>query len=123
MGLLAKDNPDDLTEDEIAYLRSSSAVPEEVRQYLSRQHENIGTKVSAYGKIARAAKAERDVILEVRALSIVKGEDPAGDARRDADGLRTRNAELAQEVERQRERAIHAVSEPARAIHSDPSQR
>lgn len=67
-------NPHDLTEDEIAYLRTASGVPDEVKGYLSRQHENIGTKVSAYRKVAAAARAECDALIAVRDLEVLHGE-------------------------------------------------
>ena len=68
-----KANPHNLTDDEIAFLRSTNLAPE-VKVYLSRQHENIGTKVSAFRKIAAAAQAEADAMLAVRDLSAVHGE-------------------------------------------------
>lgn len=68
-----KANPHNLTDDEIAFLRSTNLAPE-VKVYLSRQHENIGTKVTAYRKIAAAAAAEADALLAVRDLAAVHGE-------------------------------------------------
>ena len=66
-------NPHDLTDDEIAFLRSTNLAPE-VKVYLSRQHENIGTKVSAYRKVAAAAQAEVDALFAVRDLAAAHGE-------------------------------------------------
>lgn len=66
-------NSHDLTDAEIAFLRSANLDPE-VKNYLSRQHENIGTKVSAFRKIAAAAAAETDALLAVRDLAAVHGE-------------------------------------------------
>ena len=68
-----KDNPNDLTEEEIAFLRTTS-VPGEVRTYLARQHENIGTKISAYRKVAAAARAEVDALFAVRDLANLNDE-------------------------------------------------
>lgn len=66
-------NSQDLTDAEIAFLRSTNLDPE-VKKYLSRQHENIGVKASAFRKIADAAAAETAALLAVRELGAVQGD-------------------------------------------------
>ena len=76
MALIRKNddtNPDDLTENEIGFLKGAKLAPE-VKDYLSRQHENIGTRTTAFRKIAAAAAAEADAIEATRHLGAVKGE-------------------------------------------------
>lgn len=64
----------DLTEDEIAFLKSASSVPEEIRHFVARQHDQIGLRSSAYAKIAAAARAEGEALLAVRMLAALQGE-------------------------------------------------
>lgn len=72
MNIGKKDNPNNLTDAEIEFLRTS-AVPPEVKAYLSRQHENIGTKITAYRKVAAAAQAECEAIEAVLNLDRAHG--------------------------------------------------
>lgn len=63
-----------LSEEEISYLKSSSAVPDEIRQYVARRHESIGTSTVAYMKVAAEAGAAADAIHAVRRLNAAMGE-------------------------------------------------
>lgn len=92
MSIVPKKNPLDLNEAEIAFLRGSGVSPD-VRAYLSRQHENIGTKITAFRKVAAAARAEADALLAVRELSQVQGEET------DLSAARRRIAELEQRAQ------------------------
>lgn len=64
----------DLTDDEKAFLKSASSVPEEIRQRVARQHDHVGLKVSTYRKLAAQWKAEADAILAGRELDRAHGE-------------------------------------------------
>lgn len=119
MSIVKKSNPNDLTDDEIGFLRGASIAPE-VKHYLSRQHENIGMKVSAYRKVAAAASAECEALLAVRSLSEVQGEmTELTKARQTINALQMKvdaleTTEVRQEVARRQLTAL-----PAMAVHSD----
>lgn len=108
-----KPSSNDLTTDEIAMLRSTANPV--VRQYLNRQHEDVGLKVSAYRKVADAARAERSALLEVHALNVVRqklGDSTLVVQSADLDALERQNDELRGKVQ-----ALTAG--PAMAVHSD----
>lgn len=73
MSLTRKVNPMDLTEDETQLLKGSN-IPPEVKQFAARQHDNIGTRTSAFRKIAAAAQAEAEALLAIRDRDAVMGE-------------------------------------------------
>ena len=66
-------NPYDLTPAEIEFLRSAK-IPDEVKGYLARQHENVGLKITSFRKVAAAANAETDAIRAVLDLAAAHGE-------------------------------------------------
>lgn len=115
---MTRKNANDLTHDEIELLRGGNT-DEVVKRFLARQHQNIGTKASAYTKVAKAARAEREALEEIVHLSIVKGEVEALDKttdqlkaeRRRAAALEVRNNEL-------REQLTRSIAGPAMAINS-----
>lgn len=110
----------DLTEAEIELLKNSS-VPDEVKQYLSRSHDKIGLRAAAYAKVAAAARAERQAILEVRALAIVKGEGVALDeARRTIERLRRQAGALESHAVAQQRVITNLSGATAMAVHSEP---
>ena len=113
-----KQNTDALTEDEIAFLRSDKA-PEVVRQFVSRQHESLGTRTNAYRKVAAAARAERDALVEIAALGAVRA--AATGSVSDAERVRQLEADqrqLTKELESTRKQLESATAAPAIAIHS-----
>lgn len=113
-----RDNDSALTDDEIAFLRSDRT-PYAIRQYASRQHESIGLRVSAFRKVAAAAKAEREALLEVAALGVVRmameGTSRAEDR---VSALEEERRILASELDRTRTRLLEATAAPALAVHS-----
>lgn len=117
---MSKKNPDELTDDEKAFLKSSAAVPDEVREFVSRQHDTIGTRVGAYRKVAAAAKAEADAILAARLLEQVHGEaTDLADARRDVLMARREAKQLRGELAEKNRQVVNATARPALAVHSD----
>ena len=113
-----KKNPDDLTKEEIKFLQSGRAA-ESVRQFTARQHETIGTRTSAYRKVARAARAERDALVEIAALEMARVL-AAGElsAKERAAALGNENESLRRELERTRRALESAIAAPAMAINS-----
>ena len=115
---LNKRNLEALTEEETAFLRSDKA-PEIVRQFVSRQHESLGTRTSAYRKVAAAARAERDALVEIAALGAVRA--AAIGAVSDAERVRQLEAnqrQLTKELEATRSQLEQATAAPAIAVHS-----
>src|SRR4051794_11760656 len=66
-----RQDPDALTEEETAFLRSERT-PATIRQYILRQHETVGVRTTAYRKVAAAANAERDALMAVATLTVVR---------------------------------------------------
>lgn len=73
MSIIKKDNPYDLTDEEVKASKGSS-VPPEVRAMLARQHETLGVQVSMYRKVAAFAQAKAEAMLATRDLHAVEGE-------------------------------------------------
>lgn len=118
-----KANPHDLTEDEVAFLRTNS-VPDEVKVYLARQHDSIGTKISAYRKIAAAARAEADALLAVQDLDAVHGElANLAEAKERISTLERRAGALEAKVVDKDKEILALTAGPALAVHSGGSQR
>lgn len=116
-------DPNALTEDETAFLRST-AVPAVLREFAARQHDSIGTHTTAYRKIAAAARAEREALWEVAILQTLRVKANLDDAAAKAlevevVGLRrdvaARDAQLATQTKKLR--AVTAA--PARAVYAD----
>lgn len=126
MSIIPKKNPNDLTDEEIQFLRSNQ-VPGEVKQYLARQHENIGTKVSAYRKVAAAARAEVDALEAVQDLAAMHGElanlDEAkqrlSEVERRANALEATVTQKDAEVSRKEAEIMRLTAGPAMAVHSN----
>lgn len=115
---MRKRNPDALTDEEIAFLRSDKA-PETVRQFVSRQHESLGTRTNAYRKVAAAARAERDALVEIAALGAVRGVAARSvSAEERVRQLEADRRQLAKELESTRKQLENATAAPAIAIHS-----
>lgn len=111
-------NPDALTEDEIAFLRSDKA-PETVRQFVSRQHESLGTRTQAYRKVAAAARAEREALMEIATLGAVRAAaTKTVTAEERVKQLESEHRELTRDLEATRTQLEHATAAPAKAIHS-----
>ena len=118
MSIVPRKNPNDLTDEETAFLRTSG-VHDEVREYLKRQHDNVGTKISAYRKVAAAARAESEALLAVRELEAIHGEltevaaarEVIASLKRRTDALEARVSSQALELER-------STAESALAVHS-----
>lgn len=118
MSLIRKTSEFDLDEREIEYARSA-AVHEEVRSFLARQRDNLGVKTTFNRKVAAAARAEREALIEIRALEIVKGENTAvEDARRDIARLQRERDHLEARVGAQEAQITELIARPARAINS-----
>ena len=107
-------NQSDLTAAEISLLRGSG-VPASIREYLTRSHEDVGLKASAYRKIAAAASAEREALIEVHALGLVRAKLGAN-----SDRVQVRAVEaLEAENDRLRRELRHATAIPALAVNSN----
>lgn len=64
-------NPDALTEEEISVLRSDRT-PDLIKQYVSRQHDQVAARTSAYRKVAQAARAEYDALMAVALVNVAR---------------------------------------------------
>ena len=118
MSIVKKSNPNDLTADEIEFLKGAK-IPGEVKQYLTRQHENIGTKVSAYRKVAAAARAEVDALLAVRDLEELNGEIvEIAEAKAALEAQRRRADALEVQVRDRDAEVRRLIAAPAAAVYS-----
>ncbi|MBP7631641.1 MAG: hypothetical protein KA758_14400 [Acidimicrobiales bacterium] len=120
MSIIKKsENPYDLSEAEIAFLKSTSQLDPEVRTYLSRQHENLGTKTSAFRKIAAAANAEADALLGVKRLAVARGEmTEVGEARRIIESKDGQIRALEAQRDRAKAETLRVKAIPAQVVHS-----
>lgn len=114
---------DDLTRAEAAFLRSS-AVPASVREYAAQTPAKIAVRTSAYRKVAAAARAERDAIVEVVALNVVRAraEGRALEADRAA-RLEDEARSLQQALDQTRARLAAATAAPALAVYAEGTGR
>lgn len=119
MSIIKRSPEFDLTDDEIGVLRGSG-VDDGVRHYLARQHDNIGLRISAYRKVAAAARAEREAIVEVNLLAMARKEsaDTVTLQRQKAE-LENQNLTLVQQNEDLRRDLVRSIATPALAVHSE----
>lgn len=112
----------ELTEEEIKFLRSERAAPS-VREFTSRQHEAMGVRTSAYAKVARAARAERDAIVEIAALELARAVAQRQlPLRERVESLEQENAALRANLDAVQTRLEIASAAPAMAVHSEGSR-
>lgn len=115
---LRRDPDTDLTEEELAVLRSSRSAPE-VREFLSRSADQVGLKISGYQKLAAAARFEREAILEIRLLDAVKSTPSDRDALREqVRALQQANEELAASNRSLLDRITNQMALPAAVVHA-----
>lgn len=119
---MKRKNAEDLTDEEIAFLKSDRAAAS-VRQFTSRQHESMGVRTSAYRKIAAAAKAEREALIEVAAVTLIRDAALTSDSPRRIAELEAERSRLVAEIENVRERLMSATAAPALAVHSEGTGR
>lgn len=107
-------NSENLTAAERKFIERNA--PEAVQRFASERTGDLGVRVSAYRKLASAARAERDAITEVHLLRVVElGGDPtrmARQARAERDALQVDNRRLAAKVS-------ELAAKPALAVHSE----
>lgn len=119
----SRTNPDALTDDEIQFLKSERA-PDSIRQFTARQHEAMGVRASAYRKVAAAARAEREALLEIAALAVVRAvSEGTATAEERVGQLETERRQLSGQLEETQRRLMTATAAPAMAIHSEPTTR
>jgi hypothetical protein len=108
-----------LTEAEIAFLRSDRT-PVAVRRFVARQHESIGVRTTAYRKVANAARAERDALIEIAALEVVHGvRHAASDFEAEVAALKAERDALAREVGERRRQLRQTTASPALAVYAE----
>lgn len=105
-----------LTTAEVAALRDA---PDEIRRYVDEG--SVGEeRVGAYRKVALAARAEREALMEVRFLGLARlADDPVRalvNARRRMETLQSDRDALATENEVLRRRVVELRAAPAMAI-------
>lgn len=109
----------ELTESETGFLRSASAVPDEIKEFVARQHDQIGVRTSAYMKVAAAAKAEADALLAVRMLAAVRGElADLAEARKAAITAESTVKQLRSVVDEKDRRIESLMAGPSMAVYS-----
>lgn len=119
MSIVRKSNPHDLTEDEVQFLKGPN-VPPEVKAYTARQHGSIGTRTSAFRKIAAAAQAEAEALLAIRDRDAVMGEMANLAEMRERYATLERHAHALEANGHRKDEAIRRLSAgPAVAVHSD----
>lgn len=116
-------NPDALTDEEIQYLKSERT-PESIRTFAARQHEAMGVRASAYRKVAAAARAEREALLEIAALAVVRSVSEGTMTAQERVGqLETERRQLAGQLESTQRKLLAATAAPAMAVHSETAAR
>jgi hypothetical protein len=119
----SRKNPDALTDEETQFLRSERT-PSAIRQFAARQHETIGVRTSAYRKVAAAARAEREALLEIVALQVVQAASSGTVQAQDRVAqLEDERRALEGQLENTRKQLLAATAAPAMAIHSEGTQR
>lgn len=116
---MKRKNPEALTDDEVSLLRSDKT-PAVIRQFTARQHHDIGLRTSAYRKVADAARAEREALMEVVMLEVTRrkaGIEQPGDPSRIFE-LEEQNRQLAAELSEANRVARAALAIPAMAVNS-----
>lgn len=119
MSIIPKKNPNDLTEDEVKFLRGSR-VPAEVKAMLPRDLSTMGTAASALRKVAAAMNAEADAIHASLDLAQLHGElsDLADTKQRLAEAQK-RNQALEATISHKDQRIMHLTAGPAMAVSGD----
>jgi hypothetical protein len=122
-GRRRRQEPEALTEEETAFLRSERT-PGSIRQYVLRQHETVGVRTTAYRKVTAAATAERDALLAVATLAVVRAaaENSVTEQGRVSQLEADRRA-LTDELERVRQQMRAITAGPALAVHADGTGR
>lgn len=116
---MARNKRDDLalTPDEVSFLRSNHT-PDSVKQYLSRQHDSLGVRTSAFQKVAAAARAERNAIMEVALLSVVQAAAGQQPNHNEAPALAREREQLLGQIAEMEKKVERVTATPA-MIHSD----
>jgi hypothetical protein len=123
MNMRDKKNPDALTDDEIAALRSDRT-PELIKSFVARQHEGVGVRTSAYRKVAAAARAEYEALLAVAMVNVARtkaGEVPVIEqtASSRLAELERHNRELLTALASSQEQTRQALASGAMAVSGD----
>lgn len=118
-----RNNPDALTDEEIQFLKSERT-PSAIRQFTARQHDSIGLRTSAYRKVAAAARAEREALLEVTALAVVQAATEGTATAQDrVSVLEAERRTLEKQLEGTRAQLLAATAAPAMAVHAEGTSR
>jgi len=120
MNLIKRSDPDELTDDEMSFLRSTSCSPEVRAAIAGQRRDRTGIETRAYRKVAAKARAEAEAILAVRQLDALRGDGATVDQALAA-VERERSARRTAEAERDRlqNRLTREIAAPATAVHSD----
>ncbi len=111
-------NPYELTEEEIAFLRSPNANAE-LRTVLARQHDRIGVRASAYLKVAAALRAEREALYEMRKLQVAQAIEATATPMPDVRQIEQSRDDALRKVAEQQEEILRLQAEPAMAVHGE----
>lgn len=98
-----------LTSSELRLLREDSQPS--ILAFIDREGPQLATRTNAYRKVAAAARARREALLEVRALELAEGIVGIGPTIEDVQALEDENARLRQQIEA-------LIAAPALAVHS-----
>lgn len=122
MGIMQRNepDPDEITDEEMSFLRSQSVNPEIREAIAGQRQDKTGVQVRAYRKVAALARAECDALLSVRELEIQRGESrTVADALARAEGAERRAH--AAEVERDQKQAElnRAIGSSAAVVYGE----
>jgi len=111
-------NPHDLTDDEVAVLKGAG-IPKEVKEFVLRSYDTIGARITAYEKIAAAARAERLALSEIRRLHEAREAiTHESEWRRRIIELEGEKKALEADNEAARKHLAQMTAAPAMAVHS-----
>lgn len=110
----------ELSDEAKAWGKSSSAVPDSVKRYMSRKHDTGPEMFEYFTYAARLMRAEAEVKLAARFLAEVDGElTDVAEANKNAIQASSEVKRIAQERDRLQEEVLRLKSLPSMAVFSE----
>lgn len=116
MSIIRKNQQAGLSEEAKHFARTSSSVPPEIREFLSRQHDSLHVQIEVYREVAMTANLKADALIAVRRLQVVQGDAEEFDRvvnerdamKRKAEALEARESEAQRKIQQLTVQALGA---------------